>query len=205
MTEPAAKERPILFSSPMVLALLADTKTQTRRIVKDSKHVLYWRRGENDPRRWVGCDGLPIGYIYCPFGEPGDRLWVRETWGLSQLFDDADKEEVRRLAAYASHRRYAVGPGPKPSGKLRPSIFMPRKASRLTLEVTGVRVERLHGISEKDAVAEGIPVAALEDGTISKSQPWAIRDYRALWESINGAGSWKANPWVWVVEFRRLP
>lgn len=192
------KERPILFSAPMVRAILSGTKTQTRRIYRPKAG--YPRQdGEilPDGSGYMGWDEGP-----CPYGAAGDRLWVRETWAS----DDG------RAAWYR-----ADGETHNAGLPWRPSIHMPRWASRLTLEVTGIRVERLQDISEEDAKAEG----ALEICDICGNPPedevhWACEaDYvpqvshrvgfQDLWESINSPGSWGLNPWVWVVGFRRLP
>jgi hypothetical protein len=216
-------ERPILFSAPMVRALLAGTKTQTRRIVKFP--ATKTRRGEWEPMT-IGGAGITtsIGTTMPPgaaFGHsktgavftyclPGDRLWVRETsiiapknWNDGDLCTHTDSEGVPRLVQYL-----ATSPDREAANdfklKATPSIFMPRWASRISLDVTGVRVERLNDISETDAVAEGVPLALDEDDEVMRSQRWAIQDYRGLWESINGAGSWAKNPLVWVVEFKRI-
>jgi hypothetical protein len=150
------KERPILFSAPMVRAILDGRKTQTRRVIKEKL-----MRGE----------GAHVNN--CQYGKPGDRLWVRETFCYHDY-----------LARYLYKADGVTGV------KWKPSIFMPRIASRIMLEITGIRVERLQDISEEDAIAEGWP----------KSSDW----YRSLWESINGQGSWVLNPWVWVIEFMVL-
>lgn len=178
-------ERPILFSAPMVRALLAGTKTQTRRVVKR-------------PERYEG--GLHNCLHCCPYGEPGDRLWVRETWA-PQVDCEVSAQRWTKLQAQHGpmpllHFAADNEPGPWIT-KWRPSIHMPRWASRITLEVTEVRVERLQDISDADARAEGCVAT-------SKWAPNVRDDYAALWESINGAGSWAANPWVWVVAFRRV-
>ncbi len=189
------RERPILFSAPMVRAILAGTKTQTRRAVKG------W------PLEWLS---PPISFSpeyvanpenhACPYGQPGGRLWVREAWRASPMFNDKPPRELpgfaplRYEADNTLHGAWA-GYGLADDGKYRPPMFMPRWASRLTLTLTDVRVERLQAISEADALAEGI--AGHPDG------PWHA--YRSLWTLINGPGSWDANPWVWVVEFRRAP
>jgi hypothetical protein len=194
------KERPILFSAPMVRALLSGTKTQTRRVVKpqpyaDEQGNACWN-GSN-----FGQDGrgplfrslaspVPSSRtkrVHCPYGAPGDRLWVRETWcSLTTGF------------AYAADPIWSRAPGER----WRPSIHMPRAASRITLEITGVRVERLQDISEPDAQAEGCALECMTPtGDDSGSAIHGPGGYRALWESINGPGSWEANPWVWVVEF----
>jgi hypothetical protein len=200
-------EKPILFRGEMVRAILAGTKTQTRRIVKPqpSEHwsprvglycptVIDKRTGEEDAGPEVfGASDEDEGRVakYAP----GDLLWVRETHinlpsrviYCADLTDDDDTftRDIRRT----------------------PSIFMRRDHSRITLRVTGVRVERLQAITEADAMAEGIVC----DGKHGwRSHPGDMRHnapthaYRALWESINGAGSWAANPWVWVYEFERV-
>jgi len=165
------KERPILFSGPMVRAILEGRKTQTRRIVKPQplrdRGVMAFNDGEHPQMR-------------CPYGKPGDRLWVRETW-----CPDVEPYTFRYKAD-----------GDEPLERWRPSIHIPRWASRITLEVVSVRVERLQNISEDDALAEGITL--VERGTSPVDQ------FNKLWESINGPGSWEANPWVWVVEFKRI-
>jgi hypothetical protein len=178
------KERPILFSAPMVRGILAGTKVQTRRVVKPQA------MGQWGP------------VVPCPYGQPGDRLWVREAWDFIPEGDPGTPSCAGiRYWADAGYelRTPPSNYNPMLYGKerVRPSIHMPRWASRITLEVTGVRVERLQDISEADARAEGISRADCPD--------WhATTDYRALWESIHGPGSWAANPWVWVVEFKRV-
>ena len=185
LSKPAVScERPILFSAPMVRAILAGTKTQTRRMVN---------------AKWSA---------RCPYGQPGDRLWVRETW---QAVNGNDR--ARHIVTHPRPDRgwleYAATPRlDEPAYKWRPSIFMPRWASRITLEVTGVRVQRLHDISEADARAEGIDFDPGEGGTFHVAglagcgSDSAVDAYRKLWEAINGLRSWAANPWVWVVEFK---
>jgi hypothetical protein len=197
------RERPILFSAPMVRALLAGTKTQTRRVVKPQP-VESWTRSANGPRStrswsWPLPDGqhvpVPDGMaVRCPHGPPGDRLWVREAWRSGRLTDGfAPREMTPHVVWYE-----ADGPAPEATnGRARASMHMPRWASRITLEVTEVRVERLQDISHDDACAEGIESTRGGAGA-------CIDRYRALWESINGHGSWQTNPWVWVVVFRRV-
>lgn len=201
------KERPILFSAPMVKAILAGTKTQTRRLYKP-------RRGDD-----VNATGGPLCALPSPFGSPGDLLWVRETHaqfavgnrtGLSPqcvayratcdeegAFDYVNNgDEIMRIRIT----------------KWTPSIFMPRLASRITLEITEIRVQRLQDISEDDALAEGCEPRV----TLRKVYPSKLaadverRSYRDgfadLWESINGERApWSSNCWVWAVTFRRLP
>lgn len=191
---PERKERPILFSAPMVRALLAGTKTQTRRVAKIDD-VAYGL-----PVRWVSVGPATTGLqnVRCPYGGPGDRLWVRETWARDDedgaLMYRADLGRDMNADAWEQGRLEGV-----PRYRWKPSIHMPRQASRLMLEVTGVRVERLHQISRGDAMAEGCPFANMQDG----ESP--VRWYEYLWRSINGPDSWDANPWVWAVEFRKTP
>jgi hypothetical protein len=192
------KERPILFSGEMVRAILAGNKTQTRRIMKpqpahycDSELCWSWggyswnseiHRPENRID-WRGEDGLP-------FFE-GMRLWVKETF--RPCFDDGSG------TAYRADRMEGT---PERGGKWKPSIFMPRNRSRITLEIVSVRVERLNDISEQDAKAEGCEPSEkveMKDGSPCYSLP-----YRILWEHINGVGSWEKNPWVWVISFKPL-
>jgi hypothetical protein len=187
---PAA--RGILFSAPMVQALLAGTKSQTRRALRPQP-------GDGaDPRN--------------PFGRPGDRLWERETFFAFGRWETRyNAKKAREEWAFVDMTRQAglcwrypgsdPDPAPQP-GRIagaapawhkRPVLFMPRAASRILLEIVDVRVERLQAISPADAVAEGVQAA--HDPVLA---------YRAVWERINGPGSWDANPCVWVVEFRRL-
>ncbi|MDO9471935.1 MAG: hypothetical protein Q7J28_02685 [Caulobacter sp.] len=195
------KARPILFSAPMVRALLAGTKTQTRRVVKP----------QPDSVKALGRDDALVPYrvaappadmpsarmevpILCPYGQPGDLLYVRETWaadgqGGVRYYATDDVHDLRRK---------------------RVSIHMPRWASRLTLEITDVRVERLQDISEADALAEGIQ--RWPDGRFAGDDhdpdpnrlaaTSAVGAYSLLWTHINGPGSWDANPFVWAVSFR---
>jgi hypothetical protein len=200
-------DRPILFSAPMVRALLAGTKTQTRRVVKPQP--------ENDPAKhhpiepynngrggwnWVlAATGHGLGDPFpCPYGQPGDRLWVREAWARTVVGLGTEMVVYRE-----GDNRTDYG------GPWKPSIHMPRAASRITLEVTGVRVERLQEISEADAQAEGIPYSERFRGfCIGEAEHFNSHDpresYRSLWQAINGPDSWAVNPWVWVVEFRRV-
>lgn len=196
------KERPILFSGPMVRALLNGSKTQTRRVVKGQ--APEWLRPGMFTPEYVADPGNSL----CPYGAPGDRLWVRETWGLSAYFDDTDwlSESIvgQSQDLTASWRlRYAADyEGPTSRGEYphwRPSIHMPRWVSRLTLEVTEVRIERVQDISEAEAIAEGvIPSASCE------SVRAHVDAFEELWCDINGAESWSANPWVWVVSFKAV-
>lgn len=213
------KERPILFSGPMVRALLDGSKTQTRRVVKPQPKVSSCKH-EHTPEL-ADMARAAISMILsdqCPYGKPGGRLWVREThapqsdcWGAweRRLRGDGGAAPVIHYFAdfvpFQDDRGFTVC---KPFiEKWRPSIHMPRWASRIQLEITGVRVERLQDISEADARAEGSP--DYEEGTDAppdeESMTWSFRaSYQRLWESINGPGSWALNPWVWVIEFKKV-
>lgn len=198
-------ERPILFSAPMVCALFAGMKTQTRRVVKPQPRRVDGGVPFGDAAAWAHAEpGSAV--MRCPYGQRGDRLWVRETW-LTVNGDDtfyrADYMQDR-----AGDRAHGVA--------WRPSIHMPRSRSRITLEVTGVRVERLQDISEADAVAEGVfrkvgttqlgdVVETATGGELIYAVPTQARkEYRRLWDTINGDGAWAANPWVWVVTFKKI-
>lgn len=200
-----AKERPILFSGDMVRAILDGRKTMTRRVVKIAQHPQAERVQHFEGLRWdwLRYDGLRLSTFKCPFGKTGDRLWVRETFRLSDPNDCACYEPCRCRSGQPMYR--ADGHYHDMEYKWKPSIYMPRWSSRITLEVTGVRVERLQDISEEDAQAEGAP---LELGVLERTILGAKARYRSgfvrLWESINGPGSWDANPWVWVIEFERV-
>jgi hypothetical protein len=247
------KAHPILFSGPMVRALLDGRKTQTRRVVRPAfgkKHPIVNLKdhgigeysGEfNDPASWgYPCaeDGndMPLAYWLdlCPYGQPGDLLWVRETWGIVNSSGELSGLPTFEYEGYkedctgpffkgrGARLEYAADGGDFPkrpgyrvafkkrmqcAGRWRCSIHMPRWASRLTLEMAGVRVERLQDISEADAILEGMFQCEsgfhwfdprTQEGCYYRAT-WA---YEELWESINGPGSWDANPWVWVLEFK---
>jgi hypothetical protein len=207
----SAARRPILFSAPMVKAILAGAKTQTRRACGDRVAFFDGSLWTRKLRSHVWESGLCSWH--CPYGRRGERLWVRETWATVPWSSgaekhcpeqDHDEQGVRYRATWdRSH-----------SGHWRPSIHMRRWASRISLEVTGVRVQRLQETSIEDARAEGIPqtsgeayVLGLFDLTKEPGHEWdnrtSVENYARLWDRINGAGSWDANPWVWAVSFRR--
>ena len=211
------KDRPILFSAPMVRALLAGTKTQTRRVVKHSirgPHTPRWTYDWHDSKgKWLAAHGGGFEFSktnaaqLCPYGQRGERLWVREAWGFEKRTeDDPLLEPVATYRADEVEHLYQVN-------RWRPSIHMPRHLSRIKLEITGVRVERLQDISEVDAIAEGIehePCSAHWKNYDTSPGGWRywespIQSYRTLWNSINGPGSWDANPWVWALSFKRVP
>lgn len=208
------KTRPILFSAPMVQALLAGTKTQTRRIIKPEPYIdgmgNFCAGGWSYGQEIIG--NAPKTAFFaekkCPYGKLGSLLWVREAW---QVWKDFDHLAPRDIPPGADVRYGADGEEWRWDSKRRPSMFIPRWASRLTLEIFDVRAQRLQDISEADADAEGVEQL---DGIIDEMQlcvlakkmdipPTESRAWFAwLWESINGPGSWDANPWIWCVSFR---
>lgn len=227
------KERPILFNAPMVRAILDGRKTVTRRIVKPVKFYPdfgcavgqvggAWRygspaalglreRGDHWSVVLKGdvlqrmCTSEAYGWgagAGCPYGVPGgDRLYARETWAAPHAYDHLPP----RLIPKDARIHYAAT---EDRGGLlwRPSIHMPRWASRISLEVTSVRVETLQDIDLADALAEGISdTGALILDSAGNEQGGPIAEYAVLWEQINGTGSWDANPWVWVLGFKGLP
>lgn len=205
------RERPILFSGPMVRAILAGNKTQTRRVVKPQP---------------AGAWAAP-GKTSCPYGQPGDRLWVRESTHRRPMLNLLTGEPLADKydgGAYTADGADVLTPEGFDlawwySRKSCPSIHMPRFACRLVLEVTGVRVERLQTITLDDLCEEGISELLEDPDSIpgrafSHAEHAAIGGvpmkhipekygFAALWDSLNGAGAWDANPWVWVVEFCR--
>lgn len=217
------KERPILFSAPMVRAILDGTKTQTRRIapitdltiVPHDHGMVAWTVRFSKPLRGIKASHSGgkftdenaqriIASQFNPYGEPGDRLWVRETW-----MDLRGTGVEHRPTPESALQRYAYAADTPPGSygdearkqyglKWRPSIHMPRTVSRINLEIKGVRVERLHDISRGDAMSEGCPFPNMANGVDPR------RWYAELWEQINGPFSWDANPWVWVVEFKTM-
>lgn len=222
------KERPIIFSTEMVKAILEGRKTQTRRVLKAELGALYYT--ENDSK--------------CPYGKPGDRLWVRESWKIigwndgepffiqykdgetkSDVMLPEDKcedywiqcsEECHKAGLKTNDDGIFIIDGDVPT-KWRPSIFMPREASRIILEITNIKLERLNDISEEDCQAEG--VQWLWNGNCEECYQWSVTGnkksnawfdyaedcYKHLWNSIHKKeNTWKDNPWVWVIEFKRI-
>lgn len=202
------RERPILFSAPMVRAILAGRKSQTRRVVKPTMTAprvapLYmkpwvidgeWQEDDQGLPCWAGeHPDYPTGekWFSCPYGKPGDQLWVRETW---HLWGPPERQILEYRADCSDPDQYTW----------KPSIHMPRKYSRITLDITGVRVERLQDISEADAQAEGVAPTAAGNG-----YPFAMparMNFVDLWDGLNAARGygWAENPWVWVISFRRI-
>lgn len=200
------KERPILFNGAMVRAILAGQKTQTRRAVKGV--ALDWLGSAKFTPEYVASPGNGL----CPFGQPGDRLWVREAhatfpthgqhradgerWGPWGGLPTTVSEDGKQIAYYRE------GFDRCDPGRWRPSIHMPRWACRLVLEITDVRVERLQAISEADALAEGVGAESVEGLTFAGVERPAGFAFRDLW--ISTGGGWDSNPWVWVIEFKRV-
>ena len=250
MTTTAVRERPIIFSAPMIRAILDGRKTQTRRAVKRPSGGLstvakFCVKGTAYPDLYAWVDGHPddietwgvVGEpMRCPYGEPGDRLWVRETWSPDHAAFYPHFPVVYRADGTVSDWQIEKGTVESPEAggerfpfRWRSPIHMPRWASRITLEITGVRVERLNDISTNDAYAEGVRIGdkcsnswecesdssfgigSFRDD-LSKAaggRPWKecwclVPAYRALWESIHGEGSWARNEWVWAIEFKRV-
>lgn len=258
-------ERPIMFSGPMVRAILRGEKTCTRRVVK-AEHCPIRTEPFNSPnvtlvdengvvREWLYFTPPTSGLInlvrpgcrhekptkarvrravercsdskwsqseasgLCPYGIRGDRLWVRETWQTCTTPDDRDRSQV----VYAADHNDARPGFAEDDWSWRPSIFMPRWAARIELQITSVTMERLHAISADDIVAEGVRVPVDRDGHalvrvggansplefLDPTKPRTAEDHlraewAALWCEINGRASWDANPWVWVVRFERV-
>lgn len=206
------RERGIIFNAEMVRAILDGRKTQTRRIMKaDCMEVAEMDDGSLWPWRENGetCEDY---WYSCPFGVVGDLLWVRETWqAIHDYCDENGNVDERRYPRSIPKQRgnywhpvYAESWGNEcredRQFPWRPAIHMPRWASRITLEIVSIRVERLNDISEADAKAEGISpaVGGVENG-------WEHRfNFRELWMTIYGEDNWQINPWVWVVEFKRV-
>jgi hypothetical protein len=208
------KERPILFSGPMVRAILEGRKTQTRRVIKDPipewvtefGHTFFCLPGEISGRGLHPEHGPAEILFRCRYGKKGERLWVRESWHRVPNHPDMREGDPRVIVGYAAGGERMVRcstAAPQVSRHLRPSIHMPRWASRINLEITGFRIERLQQITEADAAREGFIES--EDHTPRGA-------FRQLWDSINGGNlrhggspwAWTQNPWVWVLEFRRL-
>ena len=215
MITTATKSRPILFSGPMVRAILSGNKTQTRRVINRVNglgSVTCFGGSETDGYDFALRDRRDMWNEFredellnlCPYGVPGDELWVRETWRPLCEFDPSPETGAAYWAD--SHAGLERRNG---DAKWRPSIHMPRWASRITLTVKAVRVERLQDISEADAIAEGVELTQQSQGLYYKhpsdQRMTAVASlaFQWLWESINGPDSRDANPWVWVLDFER--
>lgn len=200
------KERPILFNTQMVRAILEGRKTQTRRIL-NCDHPVVTGFIPNGPYYWQGTaisKAVEQQYIStfprlvkCPFGAVGNRLWVREKWRKTEISECGCSDNCNcnfgRYDYFASSN--------DTDAKWKPSIHMPRSACRLILEITNIRVERLNDISQIDSIREGCHGLHEHDlGDETKASP--KEQFKALWQEINGTDSWAKNPWVWVIEFR---
>lgn len=227
------KERPIIYNSEMVRAILNDQKTQTRRIIRQQPPAGYdYVCGNNPENRLRNLKGEPV-YIFLDrpdvnwpfpeefgtlsypdkpfpsaFGQPGDCLWVRETWyndTIDSLVNRISLEELKNNIYYKADGEPHWEEGGITSWK--PSIHMPRWASRILLRIKNIRVERLQDISERDAIAEGIMKFGPRSFGLERWSEFyetAIFAFQRLWESIHGSGSWEKNPWVWVLEFEKI-
>ncbi|ECK3196411.1 hypothetical protein JMC62_004601 [Salmonella enterica] len=197
------KERGMIFNAEMVRAILDGRKTQTRRPVKFP--LIDKNMGCELAGNELAGELAAHNYWNSPYGKPGDRIWVRETFRVHSRATDVAtlvyRASVRNSWTEQTHRvPIAVCDKPATPEKWTPSIHMPRWASRILLEITDVRVERLRDLSEEDAKSEGItpPAGGVLPG-------WEYRiNFRDLWMDIYGTDSWEANPWVWVIEFKRV-
>ncbi|EBC2855149.1 hypothetical protein CYF23_02455 [Salmonella enterica] len=223
------KERGMIFNAEMVRAILDGRKTQTRRPIKWKQTRFTEIAERDDGSLWPWAEDCERGgdiWFACPYGEIGDRIWVRETWATlgnedgccvdwgGKLCKGDEKSAARIYRASCEQRPGDYGlwsipddadwkphtENEKFEGAWRPSIHMPRWASRITLEITDVRVERLRGLSEEDAKSEGIIPSA---GGVLPGWEYRI-NFRDLWMDIYGTDNWEANPWVWVIEFKRV-
>lgn len=203
----AAKERPILMSAPMVRALLAGTQTQTRRVVNDLEPGVSYRGVEPDGSH-LFTRGHAYGKVRCPHGQPGDRLRVRESFSGPHMLTGLpprDWNPGTPIYYWADGREPPNGDWTKP----KPGMHMPMWASRITLEISDVRVQRLQEITEDDARAEGITDGGcLNCGNPElccgclNPRPDARDAFANLWMSINGPDSWDENPWTWALSFK---
>ncbi|HFE4419569.1 TPA: hypothetical protein ACF26P_003089 [Klebsiella quasipneumoniae subsp. similipneumoniae] len=226
-------ERGMIFNAEMVRAILDGRKTQTRRPIK-WKQTRFTEIGEReDGSKWPWSEDAEHACDFwhpCPFGAVGDRIWVREAFRVHSRATDVAtlvyKASERNSWTEQTHRvPVAVCNKPATPEKWSPSLHMPRWASRILLEITDVRVERLNAISEEDAQREGVHTEVWDQTVVARN--YAARDeffqfwsedmphyvemnqlyrssFRSLWESIYGAENWQANPWVWVIEFKRV-
>jgi hypothetical protein len=243
------KEHPILFSSPIIRAILESRKSQTRRIIKPQPELsesvgFVWKGRAFGKAISGGEEGTRNNFIrshigkspVCPYGVPGDKLWVKEAWRVGNTHDERTPNQIWEhlteigrgvTVLYEAGGWRSIAPvervevkyeydKPMPgwAGRKRSSMFMPRLFSRITLEITDVRVQRLNEISDEDCIAEGIDY---DKGTMHCANYLDLKDderigrwlgpkgsYASLWEKINGKGSWDANPWLWCLSFRMI-
>lgn len=212
-------DRPIIFGAPMIRAIFDGRKTVTRRLV--TGHDVIEERDDGTPwpyyTTWShGDDGSP--WMACPYGAPGDRLWVKETFAERVDIDGKDPAQRARAKHYLMFKADGGDPRDPDSfhtwGRWRSPRYMPRWASRLALDVVSVRVERLHAITEEDARAEGVRELPLQEGqagawwtadpSASLAAPDPVLAFRKLWDNLNAKRApWDSDPWVWRIEFRR--
>ena len=222
-------EHPILVSGPLIQPIQQDLKTVTRRLARLGviNHVHNGTKlGDWALSEFLGMEGREAKWrlqaevdssisasILCPYGQPGDRLWVRENWWAHKRLDDKKPAEIypqdiEPLAADLLPRYGYMADGPVPDygGKVRPSIHMPRWISRITLEVTSIGLEHLQDISVEDMKAEGVEVRqmSLYGLTAEEQRKVYLYAFQNLWTEINDEASWNLNPWVWVIRFKRL-
>ena len=201
------KEHPILFSTEMVKAILAGQKTQTRRVVKLRNGDTVGNISESGKvLEWIICDKdgdeVPLEFA-CPYGSTGDRLWVRETFAPEQMA--SGKTNIVYRADGVNPPTYIMANGKEIPTLWKPSIFMPRWASRITLEITGIKVERVQDITPEDCFAEGIENVGDGVGRLGDTWSMATSLYASLWNKINGKKyPWKDNSWVWAISFKRI-
>lgn len=218
------KERPIIFNADMVRAVLDGRKTQTRRIIQERHLYSGGRTAGNWPVHMPEGEEGEKARLWAesnsPFGAVGNYMWVRESYRMPESLDRYSPQQVAEMAHESGYKKpwapvqleadgvrtgkwngFNTPPLVTEPGKLRPSIHMPRWASRITLEITGLRVERLTALSDDCARNEGCP-AQLPDNPDDEHQ--ARTWFRGLWSEIYGEESWQANPWVWVIEFKRV-
>jgi hypothetical protein len=217
------KERGMIFNGEMVRAILDGRKTQTRRPIlwRQTPYTEVVMASDGMPWPWSeGCEHCRDIWHHCPFGNVGDRIWVRETFQFPLCLDEVNTTGVGEMAMAAGYKKpwaptfynstgtfsdgwegFETPPKVSYAGKLRPSSQMPRWASRITLEITGVRVERVRDLTDEDAASEGSP--KLEHLPYNPQDPKKSRTwFRGVWSGIYGEESWSSNPWVWVIEFK---
>ncbi|EFP2811447.1 hypothetical protein HP617_002147 [Salmonella enterica] len=219
------KERGMIFNSEMVRAIIDGRKTQTRRPIKWKQTRFTEVAERDDGSLWPWAEDCERGgdiWFTCPFGEVGDRIWVRETFSCignedghpvdanSNLCSREDAQRIYRASAIQNPGNYGLWTSPDGfdfEGPWTPSIHMPRWASRILLEITAVRVERVHDISQRDAIDEGGPPDHSSFSKISREMgfsDWPRSWFAQTWWGIYGREAWNTNPWVWVIEFKRV-
>jgi hypothetical protein len=225
MAKTATKERGILMHKRSTEGIRAERKTQTRRIIRGMPPTIYAKNLTDGVLSvWPSRDDMGETFK-CPYGQPGDRLWVRETWATLKEYDHLPPRDVPVNAGvwYAADDPFKTDR--VAAGRTRSSLHMPRWASRITLEITDVRVERVQNISPSDCLSEGIDPSVCHDwggyyrdrvtgelyaggpneGSGSFQYPEkAVEEFQRLWDDTNGKGAWERNDWVWVVCFKRL-